>query len=286
MKTNGNVTRRAALAGVPAAAAVVLAGGTVANTVALAIPRTADVDPIFAVIERHRVAVAEYNKAEAISGNIVGGSQDWKVTWAVTSAAMDRKADLLEAVLRAQPTTMAGVIALLEHLGQDEFLGVDWGRDEHDRETLLSTFNNCNRIEPRRLAQDFPLRLAGALHQIIGTEGGDEAMITTAKRRPGAAKPDPIFAAIERERAAYAAYLATGADQHQVSDQNPFPLPDGQIEDDRAQKRRLASPEHRAWLARYKEAEQAHNQSAKKLWRARSFLADAANLRRRPDRLP
>jgi hypothetical protein len=172
MKTNGNVTRRAALAGVPAGAAVVLAGGTVANTVALAIPRTADADPIFAVIERHRVAVAEYNKAEAISGNIVGGSQDWKVTWAVTSAAMDRKADLLEAVLRAQPTTMAGVIALLEHLGQDEFLGVDWGGDEHDRETLLSTFNNCNRIEPRRLAQDFPLRLAGALQQIIGTEGG------------------------------------------------------------------------------------------------------------------
>jgi hypothetical protein len=98
-------------------------------------------------------------------------------------------------------------------------------------------------------------------------------MITTAKRRPGAAKPDPIFAAIERERAAYAAYLATGADQHQVSDQNPFPLPDGRIEDDRAQKRRLASPEHRAWWVRYKEAENAHNQSAEKLWRAReAFL--------------
>jgi hypothetical protein len=83
---------------------------------------------------------------------------------------------------------------------------------------------------------------------------------------------DPIYAAIERERAAYAAYLVTSAIQNQVSDQDPFPLPNWQIEDDRAQKKRLASPEHKAWWARYEEAEKAHEQSAHKLWVAREAL--------------
>jgi hypothetical protein len=34
----------------------------------------------------------------------------------------------------------------------------------------LSTFNNRICIEQRRLAQDFPLRLAAALRDIIGSE--------------------------------------------------------------------------------------------------------------------
>jgi hypothetical protein len=108
--------------------------------------------------------VAEYNRAEAISGDIVPvGAADWEAAFAVTSAAMDRSGDLLEALLRAEPATMPGAIALFEHLTQDEFLGVDWGGEEDDRETLLSTFNDSNCIERRRLAQDFPGRFAAAL---------------------------------------------------------------------------------------------------------------------------
>jgi hypothetical protein len=82
------------------------------------------------------------------------------------------------------------------------------------------------------------------------------------------AAADPIFAAIERERAAYAAYLVTHAIQSQVSDQNPFPAK--RLEDRRAQKKRLASPEHRAWWARYTEAEKADTKTYNEMCDARA----------------
>jgi hypothetical protein len=86
-----------------------------------------------------------------------------------------------------------------------------------------------------------------------------------------AAKIDPVFEAIERERAAYAAYLVPRAIQSQVSDQNPFPSP--KPLNRRAENKRLASPEHRAWWARYKEAEAACTESGRTLWSAReAFL--------------
>jgi hypothetical protein len=128
----------------------------------------AECDPIFDLIEQHRAAVAEYNKAEAISGEIVP-SPERDAAFAVTCAAMSRSGNLLEALLRSQPRTMAGALALLQHLGQDEYLGVVWpGAGEDDRETLLSTSNNSLRIDRKRLAQDFPLRLAAAMRDIVG----------------------------------------------------------------------------------------------------------------------
>jgi hypothetical protein len=162
--TSPQASRRALLMGFAAAATPM--APALAN--ALSEPAPVEVDPILALIERHRAAVAEYNRAEAISGSIVpDGGADWEAAWAWTSAAMDRSGDLLEALLCAEPATMLGAIALLEHLVQDEFLGVDWGGDEDDRETLLSTFNDSSCIERRRLAQDFPGRFAAALRNII-----------------------------------------------------------------------------------------------------------------------
>jgi hypothetical protein len=82
---------------------------------------------------------------------------------------------------------------------------------------------------------------------------------------------DPIFAAIERERAAHADYLVTSALQSRVSDENPFPAP--RPENRKAEKKRLASPEHKAWWARYQEADSVCASSAQKLWSAReAFL--------------
>jgi hypothetical protein len=159
-------SRRALLAGAPAVAAAALAAGTTVNGLAAGLATPSGIDPVFGLIERHRIAVAEYNRAEAFSGSIVPGGADWEAAWARTSAAMDRSGDLLEALPCAEPATMLGAIALLEHLVQDEFLGVDWGGEEDDRETLLSTFNDSACIERRRLAQDFPGRLAAALRNI------------------------------------------------------------------------------------------------------------------------
>jgi hypothetical protein len=155
------ISRRSILARATAGAAITAL--PIASTAAL-------VDPVFAVIAEHRAAVAEYNKAEAISGATVPGKDpEHEAAWEATCAAMDRSDDLLEALLRAQPATIAGAIALLEHLGQDEFLGVDWGGDESDRHTLLSWFSDsahdCSKR--RRLGRDFPLRIAVRLRNLI-----------------------------------------------------------------------------------------------------------------------
>jgi hypothetical protein len=95
--------------------------------------------------------------------------------------------------------------------------------------------------------------------------------LANALSGPAPASADPIFAAIERERAAYAACLIPRAIQSEVSDQDPFPSP--KPLNRRADKKRLASPEHRAWWARYKEAEAACTESGQRLWSAReAFL--------------
>jgi hypothetical protein len=158
-----------------AVAATALAGAAGANVAAIALTTGLDpapADPVFDLIDQHRAAVAEYNRAEAVSGQIVIGLE-WEAAFAVTSAAMDRSYDLLEVLLRAQPATIAGAIALLEHLGQDEYLGVDWGGGAHERRTLLSVFSDSSRncIDRKRLAEDFPLCLASAL-RILARNGG------------------------------------------------------------------------------------------------------------------
>jgi hypothetical protein len=49
-------------------------------------------------------------------------------------------------VLTVQPTTIAGVAALLKHVGQEEFLGMSSGGDErHHYETVLTTWHNLDR---------------------------------------------------------------------------------------------------------------------------------------------
>ena len=80
-------SRRALLAGAPVAAAAALAG----TTVALAIPRTADVDPIFDVIAEHQAAAEEYTRAVMVSGAM---------------AAMDRTKIPDTTLPTPQPTTL------------------------------------------------------------------------------------------------------------------------------------------------------------------------------------
>jgi hypothetical protein len=53
-------SRRALLAGAPVAAAAALAGGTIANAVAISMAKAGEVDPVFAAIECERAAYADY----------------------------------------------------------------------------------------------------------------------------------------------------------------------------------------------------------------------------------
>jgi hypothetical protein len=120
------------------------------------------------------------------------------------------------------------------------------------------------KVSRRAILTAAPAAAAGAL--LAGT-AVNAAAVAMAK----AGGVDPVFAAIERERAAYAAHCVISDAETEVCDQNPFPA--DRNESRRAQKKRLASPLHKTWWARYKEVEAAHTESAQRLWSAReAFL--------------
>jgi hypothetical protein len=161
-------SRRALLAGAPAVAAAVLAAGTVYNAVVLGIERTAEPDPILAVIAEHRTAVEEYNRAVMVSGAMrgYGPNKDarYDAAHAATNEALYRTEDALWDVLTTQPTTLAGVVALLAHVGLPEWVTED---DDLEVETFLSMCANALDDELKQAAQDFPAHLAETMRGII-----------------------------------------------------------------------------------------------------------------------
>jgi hypothetical protein len=107
-------TRRALLAGAPAIAAAALAGGTVANALAIAEAKAAEADPIFAAIDRHREAVrihkeagAHFHELERLEPDF-DSSEEWRA-WILAecakgtprSIAHDRWNDATKAVVEA-----------------------------------------------------------------------------------------------------------------------------------------------------------------------------------------
>jgi hypothetical protein len=66
---------------------------------------------------------------------------EWEIAKAVTRPAHDREMAANEALFTTDPTTFDGVVALLEHVGQPEFLVEDEDYPD-DRQTLLSTLND------------------------------------------------------------------------------------------------------------------------------------------------
>jgi hypothetical protein len=161
-------SRRALLAGAPAVAAAALAGGTVANALAIAEAKAAEVDPIFAAIAEHRARMRAW--ADAMEADDMAETDE---AFEAATDAMDATSEAFEAsigpVLTVQPTTIAGVAALLEHVGQEEFLGMSRGGDRDHYETVLTTWLNTDSDDPKkRIAQDFPLRLGETLRGLIG----------------------------------------------------------------------------------------------------------------------
>jgi hypothetical protein len=154
-------SRRALLAGAPAVAAAALAGGAVA----LGIARTDEVDPIFEVIANHVAATERWFRALNWEDEAMGTPEHGAADEAV-DAGCERAAATARAVLTTQPTTLAGVAALLAHVGRDEFLGMSSGGENDTFETLLSSWSNAI-VGGKAIAQEFPLRLAAALRNII-----------------------------------------------------------------------------------------------------------------------
>src|SRR5260370_4048791 len=71
---------------------------------------TTEVDPIFAAIAAHKSAVLHYEA-------VLEADADH------TDKALDRQRDALDDMLDTEPTTVAGALAKLHHLGEDVYNG-------------------------------------------------------------------------------------------------------------------------------------------------------------------
>jgi hypothetical protein len=163
--TTNRLSRRSALAGLAGAAA---AGATALPAAALG------VDPIFAVIAEHRAAVEAWIKAIDAEADeeLEDGTPEAEAADAASADAMDRREDAWWEVMTIQPTTLAGCVALLAHVGLPEFLKEPELEHEDGRETFLSGAihgwggpGSC-----KMAAQDFPVRLAETMRALIGEQ--------------------------------------------------------------------------------------------------------------------
>jgi hypothetical protein len=102
-------SRRALLAGVPVAAAAALAAGTTVSGLAAALATPSSIDPIFAVIAEHREA--QEACAVAYEANDLDTDEDPNKL-----ASYNRASAAELPLLTVLPTTVAGVVALLDYV--------------------------------------------------------------------------------------------------------------------------------------------------------------------------
>jgi hypothetical protein len=182
---HANITspsRRRVLAGISVAVAPAVASVD-KSLGAIALPD----DPIFAAIKAHHHAVAhetacleaEYRLAEALPENQMtwhfnDSDDEWTPPDGCTDApewievqqniseAYDLRHDAIEALLTTEPTTLAGVVALLEYVGSPEY---PW-----DRNACVPILFGVVDINDERVsdaAQAFPARLAATMRRLI-----------------------------------------------------------------------------------------------------------------------
>jgi hypothetical protein len=109
-----NTTRRNLIA----QAAAAIAGGALLGAT-LPLPESAGAaqpspDPIYALIERHRELSARYDAAVSVSAKLFDGPE-WEAAEEVTAAACTALLDFADSLVCSEPTTLAGVIALLRY---------------------------------------------------------------------------------------------------------------------------------------------------------------------------
>jgi hypothetical protein len=138
------------------------------------------------VIAKHRAALRAYFAAAELSDDLaenlnvdVGAislavylddrlSGDDTSEWTaeeIAQAAVKREKAALYAVLTTAPTTIAGAIAVLDHVGQDNLLGEAW--DGPYGESLLSAQGRGDGPISRAIGT-FPGRLAATMRSLIG----------------------------------------------------------------------------------------------------------------------
>jgi hypothetical protein len=127
----------------------------------------AGTDPIFMKIEAHQTAVRTWLSAGDVSGRMEDNDPAYEAADRTTNKASAHEMKTLRALLRCRPTTLAGVIALLDHLGQPHTL-----RDaDREADSVLSSTHTWwpeNKDEVRA----FPRELAAALRSLVGSTAG------------------------------------------------------------------------------------------------------------------
>jgi hypothetical protein len=152
-------SRRAVLAAGPAAAAAALAGGTVANAVAISMAKAGGVDPIFAVIAEHREA--QEACAVAYEANDLDDDEDPNKL-----AALEKAGAVELPLFTTLPTSVAGVVALLEYVHSP--CHIIWQGEQMDcDDTVLSYAYGYNSEEMRQAVGGFDAHVLTALRNIV-----------------------------------------------------------------------------------------------------------------------
>ncbi|MEN3238916.1 hypothetical protein PUR29_36385 [Methylobacterium ajmalii] len=76
----------------------------------------ADPDPVFALIEEHQAAYAVWSPLATAWSETIGGSPEWDAAEAAQDGPGARETQAFEALLKARPTTAAGLWALTAYL--------------------------------------------------------------------------------------------------------------------------------------------------------------------------
>jgi hypothetical protein len=110
-----NPSRRGFLAqAVAAAAGGAALGATLPLPVSAQSPRQVG-DPIYAIIERHRKLSDRYDAAVGISASLEAGP-DFEAADEISGAACTDLINHADILVRSEPTTLAGVVALLRYV--------------------------------------------------------------------------------------------------------------------------------------------------------------------------
>jgi hypothetical protein len=148
-----NPSRRTVLAGAPVSAAAALAAGTAVNSLAMAVAgSSAPDDPIFAAIAAYRAAVKAYSAACEADED----EDDEDLVHDTGNAHVDA----LEKLLVCRPTTLPGVVALLELLSEPD--------NGHDPENALIAGAIGWDGDIKAAAMELPGILAETMRALIG----------------------------------------------------------------------------------------------------------------------
>ncbi len=151
-------SRRAILIAAPVAAAAVLAGGTIANALAIGAGSVDEADPIFGLIDKHKAACDIARSIGDAEGDLPCDDPNCEAGNTRFREAFKEAYKVLAALLTCQPTTIAGCVAMLDHVSQR-----DWIFGDDFPQTILTDAYESGVAE----AQAFSKHLAAALRKII-----------------------------------------------------------------------------------------------------------------------